>query len=194
MTAEATLHWLLQTPNPHSDDWAISYLALETSIPTAPAERVAALHALRLAEQRVKNTVERQALARAVSSFMAGKEMDSAKQEALQRAVTAAGYEDLVGAGYTLDGTEGRGRAPARRPGAVDALGPGRIRVTAHGIGGMVQPDAAIPAAHTGKETGGYSKAYSSKLATSVFPFEKDCGIGVGSWRGSLCPFGAHTR
>jgi tetratricopeptide (TPR) repeat protein len=99
--AEATLHWLLQTPNPHADAWASSYLALEVYRATCPPEQAAPLAALSASDQRVRDTIERQSLARAVSQTMANGIMEQNTQNAVQAAVTKAGHPDLVGAGYT---------------------------------------------------------------------------------------------
>jgi hypothetical protein len=102
LAAEATLHWLLGTPNPHADAWALSYLAFESVRPAVPPVQAAALASLCVSEERIKNTMERQSLARAVSQVMAGGPLDDAKQSAVQRAVATAGHPDLVGAGYAL--------------------------------------------------------------------------------------------
>jgi tetratricopeptide (TPR) repeat protein len=98
--AEATLHWLLETANPHADAWASSYLVLETLRPTSPPEQATALAALSISDERVRNTVERQSLARAVSQWMSSHVKDGNAQNAVQEAVTRAGHPDLVGAGY----------------------------------------------------------------------------------------------
>jgi tetratricopeptide (TPR) repeat protein len=98
--AEATLRWLLETPNPHADKWALSYLALETLRPPRPPEQAAALAALSISEQRLRNTVERQSLARSVSQWMSRGVTDANEQNAVQEAVTKAGHPDLLGAAY----------------------------------------------------------------------------------------------
>lgn len=88
LAAEATLHWLVQTPNPHADDWALSYLALEIMRKTRPLEEAAALAAFSVSEQRLRNTLERPALTRAVSRLISSGVMDTKKQDALRDAAT----------------------------------------------------------------------------------------------------------
>ena len=100
--AEATLHWLLQTPNPHADAWASSYLALETAHATCENGQSTILEALSVSDQRAKNTIERQSLALAVSQSLVKGPRDEATHKAVQEAVTKAGHPDLVGAGYAL--------------------------------------------------------------------------------------------
>lgn len=88
LAAEATLHWLVRTPNPHADDWASSYLALEIMRKTRPLDEAAALAAFSVSEQRLKDTLERPALTRAVSRFISSGVMDTKKQDALRDAAT----------------------------------------------------------------------------------------------------------
>lgn len=97
----AELYAGLGAPNPHANRWASLYLVVEELRSTSEESRAKVLDALAVSEERARNTLDRQALAAAVSQWIAerateGFQYSSARQDAIQAAVTKAGHPDLV--------------------------------------------------------------------------------------------------
>ena len=90
----------LGAPNPRADQWASLYLIIEEL--RSKESRTEIVDALAVSNEWARNTVDRQALAAAVTQWLA-KQADekfqnlSGQQNAIQAAVTKAGYPSLLG-------------------------------------------------------------------------------------------------